>query len=70
MKACPVQVRAVVVGAVVAQGWTWARAAGTYGVSLASAHVQPWASTAVTTDSRTSTGQACIGESLPHSQTS
>ena len=36
MKACSVEVRELVVGAVVARGWTWARAAETYGVSLAS----------------------------------
>ena len=30
------EVRELVVGAVLAQGWTWARAAETYGVSLAS----------------------------------
>ena len=36
MKACAEQVRELVVAAVVAQGWTWARAAETYGVSLAS----------------------------------
>ena len=36
MKACSVEVRELVVGAVVARGWTWTRAAETYGVSLAS----------------------------------
>ena len=36
MSTCSVEVRELVVGAVVARGWTWARAAETYGVSLAS----------------------------------
>ena len=36
MRICSQEVRELVVGAVVARGWTWARAAGTYGVSLAS----------------------------------
>ena len=36
MKACSVEVRELVVGAVVARGWTWMQAAETYGVSLAS----------------------------------
>lgn len=36
MKACSLEVRELVVGAVVARGWTWALAAETYGVSLAS----------------------------------
>ena len=36
MKVCSVEVRELVVGAVVARGWTWAQAAETYGVSLAS----------------------------------
>ena len=36
MQACPVEVRESVVTAVLAQGWTWAQAVGTYGVSLAS----------------------------------
>ena len=36
MKTCVEAVRELVVAAVVAQGWTWARAAEAYGVSLAS----------------------------------
>ena len=36
MKACAEEVRELVVGAVVARGWTWAWTAETYGVSLAS----------------------------------
>ena len=36
MKACSVEVRELVVGAVLARGWTWVQAAETYGVSLAS----------------------------------
>ena len=36
MKPCALEVRELVVGVVVAQDWTWAKAAQTFGVSLAS----------------------------------